>query len=144
MGNHVQFWNIKPDRKGGAGVRVGFRVGVRVGVRVFFQIGVRVAVIWVELDGRCELVDSGQGVASCEQAALMLSITKMKVVGDHRVVHGSDGPAGRVGSRFCRIFGGSGRVRTSDFKVFYCLFLGTWIDMNLRILHSDWLIFIDI
>ena len=44
-------------------------------------------------------------------------------------------------------FGGSGRpgrVSTSDLSVFYWLFLGTWIDMNLRILHSDWLIFIDI
>ena len=41
-------------------------------------------------------------------------------------------------------FGGSGRVNTSDFKVFYWLFFGTWIDMNLRILHSDWLIFYDI
>ena len=33
-----------------------------------------------------------------------------------RVVHGSDGPAGRVGSRFCRIL--SGRVSISDFLVF--------------------------
>ena len=41
-------------------------------------------------------------------------------------------------------FGGSGRVSTSDLLVFYWLFLGTLIDMNLRILHSDWLIFIDI
>ena len=39
-----------------------------------------------------------------------------------RVVHGSDGPAGRVGSGhdfagFWRV--GSGWVRTSDFLVFY-------------------------
>ena len=64
-----------------------------------------------------------------------------------RVVHGSDGPAGRVGSDRVTIlpdFGGSGRVSTSDFLVFYWLFLGTWIAMNLRILHSDWLIFYDI
>ena len=33
-----------------------------------------------------------------------------------RVVHGSDGPAGRVGSRFCQIL--AGRVSTSDFLVF--------------------------
>ena len=64
-----------------------------------------------------------------------------------RVVHGSEGPVGRVGSShdfagFWRV--GSGRVSTSDLLVFYWLFLGTWIDMNLRILHSDWLIFIDI
>ena len=55
--------------------------------------------------------------------------------------------SGRVGSGhdfagFWRV--GSGRVSTSDLLVFYWLFLGTWIDMNLRILHSDWLIFIDI
>ena len=70
----------------------------------------------------------------------------------HRVVHGSDGPAGRVGSgrigsgrvKILPDFGGSGRVSTSNFKVFYWLFLGTWIDMNLRLLHSDWLIFYDI
>ena len=64
-----------------------------------------------------------------------------------RVVHGLDRPAGRVGSGRVTIlsdFGGSGRVSTSDFLVFYWLFLGTWIDMNLRILHSDWLIFYDI
>ena len=39
-----------------------------------------------------------------------------------RVVHGSDGPAGRVGSGRIMIlpdFGGSGRVSTSDFLVFY-------------------------
>ena len=39
-----------------------------------------------------------------------------------RVVHGSDGPAGRVGSGRVTIlpdFGGSGRVSTSDFLVFY-------------------------
>ena len=34
----------------------------------------------------------------------------------------------RVGSRFCRIL--AGRVSTSDFLVFYWLFLGTWIDMK--------------
>ena len=32
----------------------------------------------------------------------------------------------------------------SDFLVYYWSFLGTWIDMNFRILHSDWLIFYDI
>ena len=37
-----------------------------------------------------------------------------------RVVHGSDGPAGRVGSGHDFTgFGGSGRVSTSDFLVFY-------------------------
>ena len=63
-----------------------------------------------------------------------------------RVVHGSDGPAGRVGSRVTILpdFGGSGRVSTSDFSFFYWLFLSTWIDMNLRILHEDRLIFYDI
>ena len=53
----------------------------------------------------------------------------------------------RVGSGRVTIlpdFGGSGRVSTSDFLVFYWLFLGTWIDVNLRILHSDLLIFYDI
>ena len=38
-----------------------------------------------------------------------------------RVVHGSDGPAGRVGSGWVTIlpdFGGSGRVSTLDFSVF--------------------------
>ena len=43
--------------------------------------------------------------------------------------------------------GGSGRVSTSDLFVFYWLFLGTWIEMNLRIesiIRSGWLIFIDI
>ena len=30
------------------------------------------------------------------------------------------------------------------FSFFYWLFLGTWIDINLRILHSDWLIFYNI
>ena len=34
-----------------------------------------------------------------------------------RVVHGSDEPVGRVGSRFCRIL--AGRVSTSDLLVFY-------------------------
>ena len=33
-------------------------------------------------------------------------------------------------------FGGSGRVSTSDLLVFHWLFLGTWIDMNLRILSN--------
>ena len=40
----------------------------------------------------------------------------------HRVVHGSDEPAGRVGSGRVTIlpdFGGSGRVSTSDFSIFY-------------------------
>ena len=44
----------------------------------------------------------------------------------------------RVGSGRVTIlpdFGGSGRVSTSDLLVFYLLFLGTWIDMILRILH---------
>ena len=53
----------------------------------------------------------------------------------------------RVGSGRITILpdcGGSGRVSTSDILVFYWLFLGAWIDMNLRMLHSDWLIFIDI
>ena len=48
----------------------------------------------------------------------------------HRVVHGSDGPAGRVwsGSGWVTIlpdFGGSGRVSISDLLVFDLLFLGT-------------------
>ena len=94
----------------------------------------------------------------------------------NRVVQGSDGPAGRVGSRFCRILAdriGSALFCSSSpepfcgsisnegrralqilyttilllFRiclVFYWLFLGTWIDMNFRILHSDWLISYDI
>ena len=61
------------------------------------------------------------------------------------VVHGSDRPAGRVGSgrvgsgrvTILPDFGWSGRVSTSDFLVFYWLFLGTWIDMNLRILYTQ-------
>ena len=61
-----------------------------------------------------------------------------------RVVHGSNGPAGRVGSDRVTILPDfAGRVSTSDFYVFYWLFIGTWIDMNLRILHSSWLIFYD-
>ena len=44
------------------------------------------------------------------------------------------------GSRFCRILAG----RVGFFSFFYWLFLGTWIDMNLWILHSDLLIFYDI
>ena len=39
----------------------------------------------------------------------------------HRVVHGSDGPTGRVGSNRVTIlpdFGGSGRVSTSDLLFF--------------------------
>ena len=38
-------------------------------------------------------------------------------VGEHRVVHGLDGPAGRV--TILPDFGGSGRVSTSDLLVFY-------------------------
>ena len=47
-----------------------------------------------------------------------LSVLCLKIHADilSRVVHGSDGPAGRVGSRFCRIL--AGRVSTSDFLVF--------------------------
>ena len=53
--------------------------------------------------------------------------------------------SGRVGSQFSRFWqAGSGRVRTSDLLDFLWLFLGTWIAMNLRILHLDWLMFIDI
>ena len=33
-------------------------------------------------------------------------------------------------------FGGSGRVSISDLLVFYWLFFGTWIDLNLRILAT--------
>ena len=65
---------------------------------------------------------------------------------DPRVGSGRVG-SGRVGSGRVTIlpdFGGSGRVSISDFLVFNWLFLGTWIDMNLRKLHSDWLIFYDI
>ena len=53
--------------------------------------------------------------------------------------------SGRVGSRFCRIL--AGRVWSGQhfgFISLYKLLLCTWLDMNLRILHSDWLIFIDI
>ena len=39
-----------------------------------------------------------------------------------RVVHGSDGPAGRVRSRFCRIL--AGRVSTSEFLVFLLIISG--------------------
>ena len=43
-----------------------------------------------------------------------------------------------VGSRFFWIL--ASRVSTSGLLVFfYWFFLGSWIDMNLRILHSDWL-----
>ena len=69
-----------------------------------------------------------------------------------RVVHGSDGPAGRV--TVLTGFGGSGRVRsgrvesgrvsTSCFLVFHWSFLGSWFDTNLRRKHSDWLFFYDI
>ena len=54
----------------------------------------------------------------------------------------------RVGSGRVTIlpdFGGSGRVGSGQRKVFYWFFSWyTWIDMNLRILHSDWLVFYDI
>ena len=42
---------------------------------------------------------------------------------DHRVVHGSDGPAGRVGVTILQDFGGSGRVSTLDLVVFTDYFL---------------------
>ena len=69
--------------------------------------------------------------------------------GSGRVGSGKNGSdrvgSGRVGFGTGRVkimpdFGGSGQVEsaTSDFLVFYWLFLGTWIDTNLRILHSDW------
>ena len=51
-----------------------------------------------------------------------------------RVVHGSDGPADRVGSRFCRILAGRVGSAVRIFLVFYWLFFGTWIDMNFWIL----------
>ena len=65
----------------------------------------------------------------------------------HRYGHGTGRMDRPVGSGhdfagFWRV--GSGWVSTSDLLVFYWLFFSTWIDMNLRILHSDWLIFIDI
>ena len=59
---------------------------------------------------------------------------------DTRVVHGSDGPASWVGSRFCRIL--AGRVSTSFFYSFLLIIFGSWID--LLILYSDWLFFNDI
>ena len=48
-----------------------------------------------------------------------------------RIVHGSDGSAGRVGSRFCRYFGGSGRVSTSEFLVFLLIISGFQNQFNL-------------
>ena len=54
---------------------------------------------------------------------------------DPRVGSGRVG-SGRVGwVTILPDFGGSGRVSTSNLLVFYWLFLGTWIDMNFRILH---------
>ena len=50
-----------------------------------------------------------------------------------RVVHGWDGPAGRVESG--HDFAGFWRVGSGqqfEFIIFYWLFLGTWIDMNFR------------
>ena len=68
-------------------------------------------------------------------------------VSQPRVVHGSDGPAGRVGLGRVTIlpdFCGSGRVSTSDFLVFTDYFLvpkSMWI---FEYYISDWLIFYDI
>ena len=67
---------------------------------------------------------------------------KSKICHWHRVVHGSDGPADRIGSGRVTIlpdFVGSGRVGSAlrIFQFFIKLFLGTSIDMNLRILHPD-------
>ena len=45
--------------------------------------------------------------------SIVVSASERPSVGYPRVVHGSDEPAGRVGSRFCRIL--AGRVSTSDF-----------------------------
>ena len=52
-----------------------------------------------------------------------------------RVVHGSDGPAGRVGSRFCQIL--AGRVGSGQHFRFFSLLLIISRCLNLRILHSD-------
>ena len=49
--------------------------------------------------------------------------------------------SGRVGSRFCRILAGQVGSTLRIFLVFWWLFFGTKIDVNLRIIHSDWLIF---
>ena len=55
-----------------------------------------------------------------------------------RVVHGSDGPAGRVGSG--HDFAGFGRVGWA-LQVFFLIIFSYWIDMNLRVLDSNWLFF---
>jgi len=51
-----------------------------------------------------------------------------------RVVHGSEGPAVRV--TILPDFGLSGQVSTSDFLVFYLLFLSTIIDITLHYITS--------
>ena len=89
------------------------------------------------------LLDSTLDLTSLKRNLASMSLPNIPAIWDQscprvRWTRGS----GRVGSRFCRIL--SGRVSTSEFLVFYLLFLGTWIDRNLRILHSDWLIFYDI
>ena len=60
-----------------------------------------------------------------------------------RVVHGSDGPAGRVGSRFCRNL--ASRVESGQHFGFISFYTDYFLvpDMNLRIL-SFGLILIDI
>ena len=65
------------------------------------------------------------------------------------IVTGSELSTGRMDPRVGsgHDFAGFWRVGSGQhfgFLIFYWLFLGTWIDMNLRILHSDWLIFYDI
>ena len=60
--------------------------------------------------------------------------------------------SGRFRSGLVTIFAGFWRVRynnycrvnASELLVFYWSFQGTWINMNLQILHSDWVFFYDI
>ena len=81
-------------------------------------------------------------VSSCQGPITWRWISQMALIRRSELPTGRMDP--RVGSGRVTIlpdFGGSGRVSTSDFLVFYWLFLGTKIDVNLRILHS---IFYDI
>ena len=56
------------------------------------------------------------------------------------MVHGPDGPAGRVGSRFCRIL--AGRVKSGQH--FGCFLVLTDYFLVPELVHSDLLIFYDI
>ena len=72
-----------------------------------------------------------------------ISIDRGSTRGSGRVGSGRVG-SGRVGSG--HEFAGLWRVGSGQhfvfFIIFYWLFLGSWIDMNLRIIHSDWMLFL--